>query len=518
MPEAPAPPAARSSSFHPAAPLAIAALSLVLHVLPRPGYGFHRDELLYLAMGDHFTPFGMAFPPLISALARLSGALPFDRLAAIHLLSALAGAALPLLAALTAAAMGGAVRAQRLAAVAALVAPLFLRAGTLFQPVVFELAGWSVATLAFSALLAGRDRRWWLVLGAALGLGALTKFSVAFLGAGLLAGTLASPLLRADLRTRWPWLALGIAALLALPSLAGQAAHGWPFFAQARALRERQLSHVDPVGFLLGQFFLLGAGGPLWVIGLAGLVAARALRPWRPLGVTALAVLLLLVAGRGKDYYYGPMLVPLLAAAAVLLGAWLERGRHRLAEGAMLAWLLVVGALLLPVGIPLLRPPAMARYAERLGLAPATRTNTGGALPLPQDYADMLGWRGQVEAVAAVYRTLPADEQRRAVVLATNYGRAGARAHFGPELGLPYPVSWAGDFFLWGPGDRPGDVTIVVGGSADDWRAFWGDVTEVARARNPWGVEEERDVAIWVCRAPKVTLQEFFRRLGPQWG
>ena len=41
----------------------IAGLFLALHLLPRPGYGFHRDELLYLAMGDHLDLLRMQFPP-----------------------------------------------------------------------------------------------------------------------------------------------------------------------------------------------------------------------------------------------------------------------------------------------------------------------------------------------------------------------------------------------------------------------------------------------------------------------
>jgi len=46
----------------------IAGLFLALHLLPRPGYGFHRDELLYLAMADHLDLLRMQFPPLIAVL------------------------------------------------------------------------------------------------------------------------------------------------------------------------------------------------------------------------------------------------------------------------------------------------------------------------------------------------------------------------------------------------------------------------------------------------------------------
>jgi hypothetical protein len=99
-------------------------------------------------------------------------------------------------------------------------------------------------------------------------------------------------------------------------------------------------------------------------------------------------------------------------------------------------------------------------------------------------------------------------------------GRTGAVAVYGPKLGLPYPISRHGDFYFWGTGDRgrsTGDVTIVIGGSPDVWREYWDDVSEASRSRNPWGVDEEQDVPIFVCRRPRQDLPALFRILGPHW-
>lgn len=358
-------------------------VSLGLHLLPHPGYGFHRDELLYLAMGDHLNLVRMSFPPMIAVLARAARALPLDLLTAIRLLPAVAGATLPILTALICRELGGGRRAQLIAAIAVLVAPLFLRAGTLFQPVVFEQVWWCVAVLALTKLLAGQDRRWWLLLGAALGAGALTKFSVAFLGTGLLVAIALSPL-RLDFRTRWPWLGAVLAGLLALPSLTGQIAWGWPFLAQARALETTQLGHIDRVDFLVGQFLMLGPGAPLWLVGLIALVASPTLRPFRALGLLALTVFLLLLFAGGKDYYFGPMDTLLIAAAATFIGGWLERRDRILAFAGAVTFLVLGGLALLPMGVPILLPERMARYAAALGITHATRTNYGGTLPLPR--------------------------------------------------------------------------------------------------------------------------------------
>ncbi len=130
----------------------------------------------------------------------------------------------------------------------------------------------------------------------------------------------------------------------------------------------------------------------------------------------------------------------------------------------------------------------------------------------------MTGWREQVATVATVFRELPPAERSRATILAVNYGRAGALALFGPELGLPYPISRNGDFYQWSL-DRPiGETVIVVGGSAERLGEYWGEVREAARSRNPTGVEEEQDVPIFVCRKPKTDLRTLLRSLGPEWG
>jgi len=493
----------------------VAALFLVLHLLPRPGYGFHRDELLYLAMGDHLDLLRMQFPPLIAVLGRLAKALPLDPLAAIHLLAALAGTAVLGVGVAITRRLGGGRQAQVLAALALAVGPFSLRTGALFQPVVFEVLWWSLAALAFVTLLDGGDRRWWIMFGIAAGLGGLTKFSAAIFGGAMALAVIASPL-RRDFRTRWPWIAVLVGGLIASPSVLGQIHWDWPFFVQQQVLRETQLDRVTPVSFLSGQLFLVGAAAPLLLAGAIALFASASLRRFRAVGVVAAAAMALLLLLHGKEYYFGPMHPPLLAAGSVVAGSWLAR--RRWAWWGALAWGAVGGALLLPMGIPLIPPAAMARYSEALGMTRAVTTNRGTTLPLPQDYADMLGWREQVAEVARVYEALPASERAGAVILGGNYGRAGALAVYHREFGLPYPVSRHGDFWAWGPGAGDPNVVIIVGGTLQELQPIFEEVVEAGRVSTPLGVEEEQDVPIHVCRGPREPIRQLWDRLGVVWG
>jgi len=488
----------------PPAVWAVGVVYLALHLLPRPGYGFHRDELLYLAMADHLDPLG-----------RLAKALPLETLHAIRALAALAGTAVLATGVAIARRLGAGREAQVLAALSLAVGPLSLRTGALFHPVVFEILWWTLAVWAFVALLDGGDRRWWILFGVAAGLGGLTKFSAAIFGAATALGVFASPL-RRDFLGRWPWLAVLVGGLIASPSVLGQVHWGWPFLAQQEVLRETQLERVTAGSFLSGQLFLDGAAAPLLIVGVVALFASASLRRFLPLGLSAVGAAAFLLILHGKEYYLGPMHPALLAVGSAAAGSWLAQ-RRRLWWGA-LAWLVVGGALLVPIGVPVLPPAAMARYSAALGMTRAVTTNRGTTLPLPQDYADMLGWREQVAEVARVYHALPDADRARVAIVGGNYGRAGALAVYREEFGLPYPRSRHGDFWAWGPGDIEPAVLIVLGGTVEELSEVCERVVEAARVSTPLGVEEEQEVRINVCRGLREPVRQLWERLGPVWG
>jgi hypothetical protein len=206
----------------------------------------------------------------------------------------------------------------------------------------------------------------------------------------------------------------------------------------------------------------------------------------------------------------------LVAAGSVVAGGWLS-SRPQLFRTAV-GFGIAGGLLLLPIGIPLLPPATMARYTSAIGITRAATTNRGTILPLPQDYADMIGWREQVAAVARVYHALPDSERMATVIVAGNYGRAGALAAYRADFDLPYPRSRSGDFYNWGPGRVDPKVVIIVGGTVDELGQIFNSVMEAARVDRPFGVEEEQDVPIHICRDPRQPLGEVWRNLGPEWG
>jgi 4-amino-4-deoxy-L-arabinose transferase-like glycosyltransferase len=493
-----------------------AALKLTLHLAVnlRTPYGFHRDELLYLGMGRHLQLWGMDFPPAIAVVAEVSRTLLGDSLTAIRVFPAVFGSAVLVLAALIARELGGGRVAQGLAAFGVLTSPLFLRSANLLQPVVMDQLIWTAALYALVRLCRGYGPGGWLLLGLVLGLGVLTKFSVAFVGLAIVAGVLLSPL-RTALLTPWPWIGLALALAVGAPSLVGQIRLGFPVLAQMADLRASQLGRIGPGDFLVGQL-LWGPAVALAIVGLYGLLFKPALRPFRALGWSCVAAFAILLLVQGKPYYAGPLYPALFAAGAVLFERVADGLAGEILQVGTVAVLFAFGLITLPLGVPILPPPAMAEYAHALGVEAAVRTNTGETLSLPQDYADMLGWEEQVATVARVYHTLPEDLRRHAVLVAGNYGEAGALDFYGPRYGLPKVVSPAGSYWFFGPGDRPGKVVITIGVAQDDLRRFFDSVVTAAAVSNAWTVPEERNLTVNVGTRPRTTLQQLWPSLAGQ--
>jgi len=131
-------------------------------------------------MGDHLEWLRMQFPPLIAVVAHLGRALFGDSVLTARVPAALAGAALLTSMLWFARRLGAGAWTLVVIAAACVAAPVFLRSSVLMHPAVFDQL-WATLAIASLALAAVEEQpRWWPLIGVAFGLGALTKFSVAF--------------------------------------------------------------------------------------------------------------------------------------------------------------------------------------------------------------------------------------------------------------------------------------------------------------------------------------------------
>ncbi|HEY1174955.1 MAG TPA: glycosyltransferase family 39 protein, partial [Phytomonospora sp.] len=202
--------------------LAVAAVLGVVLTGLSGRYGFHRDELYFLAAGKHPAWGYTDQPPLTPMLARASTWLFGETPYGLRVPATLACLLMVVLTALLAREFGGDRRAQVFAAVAAAVSGFVLAVGHMVSTSTFDLLLWLVLIWIAARLLRGGDPRWWLAAGAVAGVGVLNKYLVVLLAAALLAGIAASGRGRI-LRGRWLLAGIGAAALIAAPNLWWQA-------------------------------------------------------------------------------------------------------------------------------------------------------------------------------------------------------------------------------------------------------------------------------------------------------
>ncbi len=282
----------------------LALVKLGLHLLTSGQYGYHRDELYYLASAAHLDLGYVDYPPVTPFLGRLALLLFGDSLLGLRMLPALAGAAAVVLTGLLAGVLSGRLWAQGLAALAVLASPIFLGANLLFQTVSFDQLAWAGVTYAVARVLRDGGGRWWLVTGAAFGVGLLTKYTIAAFGLAILIGLLATSA-RGQLRTPWPYLAGLLAALLFAPNVVWQIGHDWSSLQYVRTHHGAIESGGGPLAYLVEQIPLAGpAGLVLLVVGARYLLGSV---QFRALGVAAIVVEVLLLLGEaGALDRFGP--------------------------------------------------------------------------------------------------------------------------------------------------------------------------------------------------------------------
>src|ERR1700735_2984500 len=491
----------------------LAAVAVLLQMLTDGRYGYFRDELYFIATSNHLAWGYVDFAPLAALILRVNRFLFGESLHALRLLPALAQGAQIVLTGLIARELGGKRFAVLLSGVCVLVAPVVLVMAGRYSMNVFEPLFW-MGCIYFLLLAISRNQPKLLVWsGVLLGLGLENKHSTAFFLFALVVGIVATSE-RGLLKSKWVWIAVGIAFLICLPNLIWQYQHDFPTWADLNNVRKTGKNTVlPPLNFLLQQIMMLNPASALvWIAGLGYFLFHREGKRYRVLGVTYLAFLAVMMALHAKDYYVAPIYPMLFAAGGVYWEDLIQRrAGMRWMRVTLPVLVVALGALAAPLVIPILPIAKVVPYMESLGIK-LPHTETHDSEPLPQHFADEFGWPEMVAAVADVYNAMPPDERAKTGILAGNYGEAGAIDFFGARYGLPKSISAHQNYYYWGPRDYTGESLILLQWDLDDAQRYCQSV-EKGPALDPYyGMDEER-YTILVCHGLKAPLASAWPKL-----
>ena len=479
--------------------LAIAAGTLLAHLLTANRYGFNRDELAILEDARHLAWGYVAYPPLTPFFGRLALTLFGTSLVGFRFFSALVQAISVVLTGSMVKDMGGGRAAQVVAACASI--PFSLGAGALMQYMSFDYFAWVLTAFFLVRLLKTSNPRYFLLVGASIGLGMLAKYTMLFFATGILAGLLLSDT-RKYFHTTWPWLGLLISLLVVAPNFLWQVRHHFITYDFLRFIHQRDVAEGLTSTFLPDQLEMTLLSFPLWIAGLYFCLRSRQSRYLRALGWTFLVTMSLFVFAKGRGYYLAPAYSMLYAAGAVWGERWLSTLNFARAQAVRVA---VTAALALSI---------LGAMAVALPLAPINSPWFRLADKVNLTLRDEIGWQDLVSTLAQLRDSLPLESRAHLGILAENYGEVGAINLYGPSRGLPRAISGVNSSWERGYGDPPPQILIVVGFPRAFVETSFDSCRLAAQNTNSLGVVNEETTErrdIFLCGPPKSGWPQFWR-------
>jgi 4-amino-4-deoxy-L-arabinose transferase-like glycosyltransferase len=484
--------------------LLIAAVSVFLRSLINGQYGFHRDELLTYTNARHLDWGYVSYPPMTAFLARIEMEVFGASLRGFRFFGAVAQSLMMLFAGLSARELGGSRSAQILAAIASGIGGVTLVHGSFYSYTAFDQLSWILVAYFIIRLLKSENPRWWLAVGASIGLGMMAKYSIAFLTLGLLGGLVLTPV-RRHLRSPWPWCGAALAVLIVLPNLLWQMQHHFVSLDCLRSIHQRDIARGWTDYFLLNQLWKTTnfVAVPLWLAGLWYLFRRPEGKRYRIIGWMYVITLVALAAVRGRDYYLAPAYPMLIAAGAVWGEQWVNSLSLRAAARVRRStWISLACA-------------TLCASALTLPIAPLNSSWWRVADGVNGNFNMEIGWPEMVETVARIRDSLPAEERARIAILAGDEGEAGAINLYGPAYGLPEAISGMNSNWYRGYGDWPAQTVITLGEHRDFLERNFESCVLAGHVTNRYGIVNFA-VAGWdeifVCRRLRWPWPEFWKR------
>ena len=442
----------------------LALLKIIIpYFLQSSVYEPHRDEFLYLAEGHHLASGFMEVPPMLSIFAWLIHALG-DGMFWIKLIPSLFGAAVFIIAGKVVQSLGG-----KSFALILLFLPfifgVYLRLFFLFQPNPPEVLFWTLIAFSFIRFIQTKENKWLYLFGVSVGLGMLSKYSVAFYTVSILLGLLFSKHRTVFLNKHF-WYASLIGFIIFLPNLIWQYQNHFPVVVHMNELQQYQLQYISPLSFLSDQLLM---NLPCFFIWIAGLFYCLFSKQYRFIGLSYVFVIILLLIGHGKNYYALGVYPTLFAFGAIELEK-LTAVKRKLLRYVFIIFILIIGITFIPLALPILPPQQLAdlyvkMHAERTG---ALKWEDLENHPLPQDFSDMQGWEEMAQKVAKAYNMMSNSEKQSAIIFCNNYGMAGAVTYYAPKYHLPQAYSDNASFLYWLPSNINMQNFVLVSDDPDE--------------------------------------------------
>jgi len=488
----------------------ILAKFILQFLLIDPVYELHRDEFLHLDQANHLAWGYTSVPPFtswISFIIKLLGNGVFW----VKFFPALFGALTLLVVWKAIEELKGGWFALLLGAISVVFSTL-IRLNMLYQPNSPDILAWTLLFYTILKYINSLNSKWLWYAGITFAFGFLNKYNIVFLLIGILPAILITEH-RTIFRNKQFYYAMGLAALLVLPNLIWQYLNGFPVFRHLEELARTQLVNVNRFDFLKEQ--LLFFMGSLFVI-LSAFVAFFIYKPFRKYRIFGLSFLFtigIFVYLKAKGYYAVGLYPIFLAFGAVYLEHILSGKQTRYLRPVILSLPILMFFPLLKIAFPNRTPQEIRQNAQLYKDFGLLRWEDGKDHNLPQDFADMLGWKELAHKVDSAY--IQISDPEHTLIYCDNYGQAGAINYYSKikDIGA---VSLNADYINWFRLDKEIRHIIRVKEILDNGKElivshpYFENVSRFDEITNEFA--REKGTTIYLLRKSKVNVNEILQK------
>ncbi len=438
-------------------------LKFLLHfILISPEYDLQRDEFLHLDQAQHLAWGFLSVPPFtswVSLVIHLLGNAVFW----VKFFPALFGALTILVVWKTIETLGGNLFALLLGATCILCSAI-LRLNILYQPNSFDVLSWTLFYCTFIQYAKMENTKWLYIGALVFALGFLNKYNIIFLLIGLLPAILLTEHRKIFARKEWYYAVL-LALLIISPNLYWQYKNNFPVIHHLKELSSTQLIHINRLDFLKSQLLYFIGAIIVIVSALYALLFYAPYKKYQAFLWSIFFTLIVFMYFRAKDYYAIGLYPIYIAFGSVFLEFKTNQWGKKWLQPVLLATTILMFFPMYNLIFPNKSPEYIVNHQQEYQKMGLLRWEDGKDHLLPQDFADMLGWKELANHVDSVCATLPNLDHT--LILCDNYGQAGAINYYTKNKKI-IAHSFNADYLNWLRYDKKIVDVVLVKESNDD--------------------------------------------------
>ena len=416
---------------------------LLQYFLINPEYDLQRDEYLYLDQANHLAWGYSSVPPVTSWISNIVFYLG-NTIFWVRFFPALFGALTIAIVWKAIEELKGSLFSLILGATCVLFS-CFLRLNQLYQPNSLDALSWTVFYFSVIKYLHTEKPKWLYIGAIVFAIGFLNKYNILFSLMGLLPAVLISKHRRVFINRNFLFSVLLGLALIA-PNMIWQYYNQFPVIHHMKVLAGTQLVNVNRWNFVKDQIFYFSGSFLVIISALYALLFYRPFRIYRCFFWTMIFTLIIFIYLRAKSYYAIGLYPIYISFGSVFLGDILKAGWKKYLQLALISIPVLFYIFLFNLFFSLKSPEYIIAHTEAYKELGLLRWEDGRDHVLPQDFADMLGWKELAYKVDTIYSRLPNSEQT--LILCDNYGQAGAINYYGKHV-KKAAVSFNADYINW---------------------------------------------------------------------